>query len=135
MERRARNAFLALIVTQAAHSVEEYASRLFDVFAPARFASGLVGSSPGLVFAILNIAVVAFGAWCYFARVRPGHASAANWMWPWAVVEFVNGGVHTVMALARGSYFPGSATAPILLVLAMFLLGELLRSGRRSRSA
>jgi len=34
-------AFLALIVAQAAHSIEEYVFRLFEVLAPARFISGL----------------------------------------------------------------------------------------------
>ena len=38
MEPRSRTAFLALILVQAAHSTEEYAFALYDVFAPARFA-------------------------------------------------------------------------------------------------
>ena len=135
MEPRTRNAFLALIVAQGAHSVEEYASGLFEVFAPARFVSGLVGNNPGLGFAILNIAAVAFGAWCYLARVRPGHASAASWMWPWILVELGNGVVHTTMAVVRGGYFPGAATAPLLFVLAAFLAVQLLRARRVSGCA
>jgi hypothetical protein len=37
-------AFLALIVAQAAHSIEEHSFRLFDEFAPARLVSGLVST-------------------------------------------------------------------------------------------
>jgi hypothetical protein len=36
MDIRSRTVFLVLILAQAAHSIEEYALRLFDVFAPAR---------------------------------------------------------------------------------------------------
>ena len=34
LSRQSRWAFLALMVAQAAHSIEEYIFRLFDVFAP-----------------------------------------------------------------------------------------------------
>lgn len=36
-----KSTFLALILAQACHSVEEYVFRLYDVFPPARFVSGL----------------------------------------------------------------------------------------------
>ena len=128
METTTRTAFLALIAVQAAHSTEEYVFVLYDVFAPARFASELVSTNPALGFAILNAAIVAFGAWCYFARVRPGRASAPGWMWLWVFVSLGNGVVHSAMAILRGGYFPGVATAPILFVLAAFLATRLLRA-------
>jgi len=131
MEARTRSAFLALVLVQAAHSIEEYVSGLHEVFAPARFVSGLVGGDADLGFIILNAAVLAFGAWCYFARVRPGHASAAAWMRPWVLVELVNGAVHSTMVVVRGGYFPGAVTAPILFALALFLAARLLRSDKR----
>lgn len=126
MEPRTRMAFLALIVTQAAHSAEEYVFALYDVFAPARFVSELVSSDTALGFALINLAIVAFGAWCYLARVRPGRASAPAWMWPWVAISLGNGVVHSAMAFARGGYFPGVATAPILFVLAAFIAARLL---------
>jgi hypothetical protein len=131
MEKRTRDAFLALILVQAAHSTEEYVFALYDVFAPARFASELVSDDPALGFAILNAALVAFGAWCYLARVRPGRASAPGWMWPWVLVSLGNGVVHSAMAILRGGYFPGVATAPILFVLAAVIAAQLL-GGRQS---
>jgi len=131
MELRTRTAFLALILVQAAHSIEEYVFALYDVFAPARFASELVSSNPAVGFALLNVAVVAFGAWCYLARVRPGRASARGLMWAWVLVSLANGVVHSTMAFVRGGYFPGVATAPILFVLAAFIAARLIQ-GRDS---
>jgi hypothetical protein len=127
MDARARIAFLVLILAQVAHSIEEYAFGLYEVFAPARLASQFVSSDPATGFALLNAALCAFGFWCYLARVRPGHPSASLWAWPWVVIECVNGILHPTIALVRGAYFPGAATAPVLLVVALFLAARLLR--------
>jgi hypothetical protein len=54
MSPRSRWAFLALILAQAAHSIEEYLFRLFDVFAPARFVSRLVSNDLAVGFALVN---------------------------------------------------------------------------------
>ena len=61
MDSRTRLAFLTLVLAQASHSIEEYAFALYDVFPPARFASGLVSSDLATGFAILNGAFVVFG--------------------------------------------------------------------------
>lgn len=133
MEPRIRTAFLALIFAQAAHSTEEYVFALFDAFAPARFASELVSSDRALGFALLNMAIVAFGAWCYLARVQPGRGSARGYMWLWVLVSLANGVIHSTMAVLRGGYFPGVATAPILFVLAAFIATRLLHERPSSR--
>ena len=44
MEHRGQLVFLFLILAQAAHSIEEYVSKLYEVFAPARFVSSLVSN-------------------------------------------------------------------------------------------
>jgi hypothetical protein len=44
ISQRARTAFLVLVIVQVAHSIEEYVFRLYEVFPPARFASGLISS-------------------------------------------------------------------------------------------
>lgn len=51
---RSSAAFLALILAQAAHSIEEYVFRLYDVLAPARFVSGLVGVDRQIGFVIVG---------------------------------------------------------------------------------
>ena len=129
--RSSQTLFLALITAQAAHSIEEYVNRLYDVFAPARFVSTLISTNLAIGFAVANIALVAFGFWCYYARVRPSHPSAPLWSWFWALLEGANGTGHILLALAQGGYFPGAWTAPILLALALMLAVNLVRADSR----
>ncbi len=80
MELRSQRLFLALILTQVAHSIEEYVFRLYEVLAPARIISGLVSSNLAVGFASVNAALILFGFWCYFARVRKSHrACVLSW--------------------------------------------------------
>ena len=129
MDIKIRRAFGILIAVQAAHSLEEYAFRLFDVFGPARMISGLVCSDPACGFAVINTGCLLFGIWCYLFRVRPGHRSARAFAWVWAVLEFANGVGHCVLAVTRGSYIPGVATAPVLVIVSVYLVSRLLRTG------
>ena len=121
-----------MILAQAAHSVEEYVYRLFDVFAPARFVSSLFGSDHALGFALANALLVGFGAWCHVARVRPSRPGAHGYAWFWTALEAVNGASHVFFAIVRGGYFPGVATAPLLLATAAYL-GASLTSARRTK--
>ena len=110
-----RTPFLLLILAQAAHSVEEYACRLYDRFAPARFVSDLLGVDRPAGFAVANTLLVLFGLWCWFARVRSQRQGARGLAWFWALLELANGTAHVGLAIAAGGYFPGLATAPLLL--------------------
>jgi hypothetical protein len=131
MSPQSRWAFLALILAQAAHSTEEYVFRLFDVFAPARVVSGLLVSNDLAVgFALVNAGLVLFGLWCYLARVRPGHPSGRVFAWFWTGLELANGIGHSALALSRGGYFPGVATAPVLLGVSAYLAVKLSTAGR-----
>ncbi|MBI3941199.1 MAG: hypothetical protein HY315_10225 [Acidobacteria bacterium] len=113
--------FLALILTQVAHSVEEYVFRLYEVLAPARIISGLVSSNLAMGFATVNGALILFGLWCYFARVRKDHRSGRGWAWFWTILEASNGTGHLLLAAGRGEYIAGVATAPLLLCCAGWL--------------
>lgn len=123
-----RAVFAGLIAAQAAHSVEEYAFRLYDVLAPARAVSDALGVARPLGFAIGNAALVGFGLWCYFARVRPGRGAWRGFAWLWGIVEIANGLGHGALALAAGGYFPGLYTAPLLVLLGAALIRSLPRS-------
>jgi hypothetical protein len=90
MSRRSQLVFLLLVLAQAAHSIEEYATRLYDIFAPARFVSGLVSADLATGFVVVNATLVGFGLWCWLVPVRSGTASARAWAWPWALVELAN---------------------------------------------
>lgn len=126
MRPTVRNLFLALILAQAAHSVEEYVFRLYDVLAPARYVSGLLGVDRQIGFVVVNSALVLFGLWCWYARVRPGRGRGLAWFW--ALLETANGCAHLALAAMAGGYFPGLATAPLLIGLGLWLAAGL---GRR----
>ena len=123
---------VALLVAQAAHSVEEYVFHLYDMLPPARFVSGLVSDDRAFGFAVVNAALVLFFAWTWWARVRPGRPSGRRWAWFWALLEGWNGVLHLAIAAVRGGYFPGAATAPFLLGLAV-RLGLALRTAPAAR--
>jgi hypothetical protein len=126
MSPRSKLLFLLLVIVQAAHSVEEYVTRLFEVFAPARFVSGLVSEDLALGFAIANAAVVGIGAWCYVGPVRGGGAAGQVAAVVWIVIELANGIAHIAIAASSGAYFSGSMTAVFLVVTAGCLAFSLL---------
>ena len=113
--------FLALILTQAGHSIEEHSTRLYDVLAPARFASSLFYDDRSIGFAIFNALLVAFGLWCFFGPVLYSTRWALNLAWFWVVLEALNDCAHIAWAASAGAYRPGLATAPILLAIALVL--------------
>jgi Protein of unknown function with HXXEE motif len=118
VEHRGQLVFLFLILAQGAHSIEEYVTKLYEVFAPAHFVSSLVSSDLGLGFLVVNAALVTFGLWCWAVPVRSGWQAARGLVWFWTILELANGIGHLALALSRGGYFPGLVTAPLLLLLA-----------------
>lgn len=130
MVSRLKATFGALILAQAAHSAEEYFGHLWESFPPARLLTGLVSSNHELSFILLNVLLLAFGAWCFVWPVRHGWPVAVRLAWLWAVVEIVNGIVHPLWSLREGGYTPGLATAPVLLALGAYLAYQLLRTTR-----
>ena len=123
MRRRVRLSFAALIVAQTAHSLEEYVGRLWESFPPAAFVSSIVPSNHELGFVLMNCALIGFGLWCV---LRP-----AVWsMWTWITIELINGIGHPLWSLRQGGYTPGLFTAPVLLVLAIYLAIQLRSRGQ-----
>jgi uncharacterized protein with HXXEE motif len=131
MSPRSKVFFLLLVIAQAAHSVEEYVTRLFEVFPPARFVSGLVSDDLALGFAVINAAFIVIGAWCYVGPVRAGRAAGQVAAGAWIAIELANGVGHLAIAAASGAYFSGSFTAVLLVVTAVCLAFSLLTDRRR----
>jgi hypothetical protein len=117
--------FGALVLVQTMHSIEEYIGRLWESFPPVRFVTGLIPADRELAFVILNVALVTFGVWCFLWPVRRHWRSATGLMWLWVVIETINGIVHPLWSLRQGGYTPGVLTAPILLVLSLYLAVQL----------
>ena len=124
---RFQAAFGALVMTQAAHSMEEYIGRLWESFPPARFVTGLISQDLERGFVAINVSLVAFGAWCFFWPVRREWPSAVPLAWLWVAVEVLNGIGHLLWTLRQGGYTPGVATAPVLLAVAAYLTLQLSR--------
>jgi hypothetical protein len=121
MSRRSRRLFLLLVITQMAHSVEEYVTRLYEVFAPARFVSGLVSDDAAVGFIIVNAIIIVVGFWCYIGPVRSGRGAARLVAWWWTVIEMANGIGHAVFAVRAAGYFSGALTAVVLVCTATCL--------------
>jgi hypothetical protein len=127
--------FAALVVAQAAHSIEEYLGRLWESFPPAAFLTGLISSDRERGFVVINCALVAFGVWCLLWPVRKAWSIAPAFVWFWIVLGVVNGVGHLAWSLRRGSYTPGVLTAPVLLVLALYLALQEERARRAASHA
>jgi hypothetical protein len=127
INRKIRIAFPALLIAQAAHSIEEYAFRLYDVFAPARFVSGLISSDLRTGFIVFNLGFLCFGLFTYAVLLRKASAAAVPLIWFWIVVEILNAVGHAAISIVEGAYVPGVATAPFLIVAAVYLLVQIKR--------
>ena len=127
---RIKVAFGALIFTQLAHSIEEYAGRLWVSFPPARFLVSMISTDHELGFIVANCVLVAFGLWCLSFPVRKDWRSAAGFIWFWIVIEIINGVGHPAWTLLQGGYTPGVLTAPILLAIALYLAFQMQKQGR-----
>jgi hypothetical protein len=129
---RHKLAFGALVLTQAAHSVEEYVGRLWETFPPARFLTALVSQDRERGFLLINVALVAFGVWCFVWPIRRDWPTAMLLAWIWVTIEAINGVGHPLWSLRMGGYTPGAATAPVLLVIALYLGRQLRTIARHS---
>jgi hypothetical protein len=129
MLNRIKIAFLLLVLTQALHSVEEYIGRLWEVYPPAKFICSLISKNPETGFLILNIGFLIFGLCCWRFLIRRNHFYPHGFIWFWIVMEMINVTGHITWALSEWAYVPGVATAPILLILAVYLSRQLLHPG------
>jgi hypothetical protein len=123
--RRALRPFIFLIAAQAAHSLEEYLTGLYEVLRPAAAVSSMFSADPETGFLMANALLVAAGlSSLAFVAKRPGAAAVALAS-AWAVLETLNGLGHIGLSLAQGAYFSGAATAPLLLLASGWLVASL----------
>lgn len=124
---RAWKALGLLVVLQAAHSVEEYVGRLWESFPPARIVTGLISSDHERGFVIFNVAFIIFGLWCWLWPARLGWRIAVPLVWVLVAIGIINGIGHPFWTMIRGEYTPGVATAPLILIVAVYIAAQLLR--------
>ena len=124
---RPRLALLLLVLAQACHSIEEYRFALWLHLRPARLVSEALSIDPPRGFLIANTALCLFGLWCWAVPLRRVWPAARPIAWGWAAVEGANGIGHVLLAGLAGGYFPGLATAPLLLASSANLAFQLRR--------
>ena len=127
---RLKTAFGVVVLVQAAHSIEEYIGKLWEVFLPARVLTGLVSQDLERGFIVINASLVVFGLWCLAWPIRREWPSASIFAWGWVVIELINGVGHPMWSLSTGGYTPGVLTALILLPAALYLARQLSISQR-----
>lgn len=124
--------FLLLGLAQAAHSMEEMASHLYDflwtmtgmihawlpIYPQFRF-------SPD-TFAVLNMLFITVML-ASVSAVRARHSWALILVVVAGVIEILNGIGHLTFAFVFHGYVPGAVTAPFLVVLGILNLRELFR--------
>jgi hypothetical protein len=119
--------YLALALTQAAHSVEEVLTGLWKnlpgvtelIHARLPVVPVLQGSAAGFAAANLVIVLLMLGI-CSF--VFQGHPWALKTVRIAVVIEMLNGVLHIVPAIVIGGYWSGSISALFLLGISLFLL-------------
>ncbi len=113
--------FLALVLAQGLHSIEEYHGELWNVFPPATALCSLISDDLRTGFLIINIGLFIVGLIVWFLPVRLGYTSAKYFIWFWICLEISNGIVHTMWSIYQKSYTPGLLTAPLLFFIALYL--------------
>jgi len=133
MNNRIRATFLALIILQAIHSVEEFIFRFYERFPPMRFIyqDALYLARPA--FVIANAFLILFGLFCFYYWLQPARKGGRTVVWVWIIIESFNVIAHFTWAVLIRAYNPGLVTA-ILFVPVLIYLSYLVRSARR-RSA
>ena len=132
MYRQIKISFLLLVLSQGLHSVEEYYTQLWTVRPPARFLSSLVSEDLNIGFLIINAGIFLVATFCWIITTGKNKISNQALIWFWAFIEALNGIGHLLLALNAGSYFPGLITAPLLLILSIYLGRQLLFHKRLS---
>lgn len=124
--------FLLLIIIQGLHAIEEYLGELWETFPPAKIICALVSDNLVNGFLIINTSLFIFGVWCWIFPVRKNYAYASFLIWFWIVLELINGIGHTIWTFLQHQYTPGMLTAPILLVLAIYLLRKQIKTKEKT---
>ena len=127
MNRRIRITFLLIALIQGLHSIEEYFGKLWEVYPPATFLSGLVSTNLKTGFIVINIGLFIILMLTWLTTFSKNY-STKGILWLWIILELINGVGHSVWAIIERSYVPGLATAPILFVLALYLARLLSKS-------
>src|SRR5258705_1340663 len=109
MNRRIRITFLLIVLVQGLHSIEEFFGKLWELFAPAKFLSGLVSPDLQNGFITINVGLFIILMLTWLTTFSKTY-STSGLLWLWIILEIINGVGHSVWAIIERSYVPGLAT-------------------------
>ena len=103
--------YAALVLAQALHAAEEYATGFFVAFPSS------LGLAPWPASFFLAFNITWLAVWMVSAvGLRAGRAVAYFPAWFLAIAAIGNGVAHPLLAIRAGGYFPGLVTSPLLAV-------------------
>lgn len=120
--RKTSMAYLLIVLSQGLHSLEEYTGRLWENFPPATFLCSLISDDLRTGFLIINIGLFVLGFAFWFFIVRHNYSYSNVIVWVWIGIEMINGVGHPIWSLMQKAYTPGLLTAPLLLLLSIYLI-------------
>lgn len=107
---RATRIFALLLLFQAVHAAEEYATRFYEAYPEVL---GLGAPWPAGFFLAFN--VFWFAVWTAAGlALHRGYTVAFFPVWFLAIASMGNGIVHPLLAIVTGGYFPGLLTSPLV---------------------
>ena len=113
----ASGAILASIIALVIHLIEEVKTGFRAQFP--------LGEMPKPVFVGINVLIYAFGLATFCLSLRNG-SLAVPLAWIWAIAMLFNGVGHLGIMLIKRRYVPGGLTAPVLALVAGYLIWLLL---------
>lgn len=122
MNGKVHIAFLAIVILQGFHSIEEYVGQLWESFPPATFLCSLISDDLETGFLVINIGLFVVGMLVWGFVVRPNQPAAGFFIWFWIVIELINGVGHPIWSVMQNAYTPGLITAPLLFIAAVHLI-------------
>jgi len=121
MNVRTKAAFLAMVVLQAAHSVEEIIFKFHEAFPPMQSIYRRAPSLAQPAFVLFNSVLILSALLCFFHWVRPARAGARAVLWVWVGIQLATVAAHVVWLALAGGYHPGLATVPALAAAAAYM--------------
>jgi hypothetical protein len=121
MDSRLRLTFLALIVMQAIHSVEEFIFGFYERFPPMKF---VYQDAPNLAkpaFVVFNALLIFTGLFCFYHWVRPARKGAKLVVWVSITIESFNVMAHVVWAILVREYNPGLVSGILFVPIVAYL--------------
>lgn len=115
MSRHAARVLLAMIVLQVVHAAEEFALEFWNVFPPMRAIYGPDSALGRALFITFHVAIMAFGAWCYW-QVRRSTARARTAMMFWILIQCGTVAAHLIWMALDPGFQPGLITLPLFLI-------------------